>query len=147
MVSSPAAVRSNYHRCDTNRKFRRGERHWVTGSWRKRQSLAQLDHCSCNPMCKKKQNNNNKKNAALVRAGVRGGKITQRITTCTRSQADILLSLSNVVYLAGWSMHQMLTAVKSYRSLGTLLVLLMEMCPIEWSVSSAACVSGFFLHV
>lgn len=40
-------------------------------------------------------------------------------------------------------MHQMLTAVKSYRSLGTLLVLLMEMRPIEWSVSSAACVSGF----
>lgn len=47
-------------------------------------------------------------------------------------------------------MHQMLdleTAVRSYRSLGTLLVLLMEMCPNDWFVSSAACVSGFLLKM
>lgn len=46
-------------------------------------------------------------------------------------------------------MHQTLdleTAVKSYRSLVTLLVLLVKMCPNKWLVSSAACVSGFFLH-
>ncbi len=47
-------------------------------------------------------------------------------------------------------MHQMLdldTAVKFYRSLGTFPVLLMEMCLEDWFVSSAACVSGFFLKM
>lgn len=53
---------------------------------------------------------------------------------------------SNVICLTqrGY-MHQMLdleTAVKSYGSLGTLLVLLMETCPHGWFVSSSACVSG-----
>lgn len=56
---------------------------------------------------------------------------------------------SNVICLThrGYT-HQMRdleTAVKSYRSLGTLLVLLMETCPHGWFVSSSACVSGLSL--
>lgn len=39
------------------------------------------------------------------------------------------------------------TVLKSYRSLGTFVLLLVEMRPNEWFVPSAACVSGFFLHM
>lgn len=69
-----AQAASNYSGCDRKGKFG-GGRHWVTGSWRKRQALGPLDHCSCNPIkCKQKQKNNPQKNAALVKAGVRGRK-------------------------------------------------------------------------
>lgn len=48
-----------------------------------------------------------------------------------------------------WSTVMCLTqdlkaAVKSYRSPGTSLVLLVEMCPNDWFVSRAACVSRGF---